>query len=54
MKNAEESVINVVEGNKELLLAKEYQGGNGRIFASVFIVYTIILWLWDYLNTKYY
>jgi hypothetical protein len=49
--NAEESVRNVEDGNKELQEAKRYQGGSGRIFATVFIVYTIFLWTWDWLNT---
>jgi hypothetical protein len=53
-KNAEESVINVEEGNKELQKAKEYQGGNGKIFAGIFIAYSVVLWIWEYMNTRYY
>jgi len=44
----------VEEGNKQLKEARDYQGGSGRIFAAVFITYTIFIWLWDYFNTKYY
>lgn len=47
-------MVNVVEGNKELQKAKEYQGGNGKIFAAIFIAMTIVLWVWDWVNTKYY
>ena len=49
--NAEESVENVKDGNKELTEAKKYQGGSARIFATVFIVYTIFIWMWDWFNT---
>jgi hypothetical protein len=44
----------VVEGNKELQKALQYQGGSGRIFAGIFITFTVILWAWDWWNTKYY
>jgi hypothetical protein len=46
-KNAEESVVNVEEGNKELIEARKHQGGNGKIFAAIFITYTVILWMWE-------
>jgi len=49
-----ESVCNVKDGNKELQEAKKHQGGSARIFTAVFITYTIVIWLWDWITTKYY
>ena len=52
--NAEESVSNVKDGNKELLEALKSSGGSTRIFTAIFVTFTIVLWLWDWFNTKYY
>ena len=53
-RNAVESVCNVKDGNKELQEAKKHQGGSARIFTAVFITYTIVIWMWDWITTKYY
>jgi len=44
----------VDEGNQELKKAHEYQKGNGHIFATIFLIYTVFLIIWDWFNTKYY
>lgn len=49
--NAEESLANVQEANEELTEAREYQKGNGNIFASIFMSLAIALWVWEYYNT---
>ncbi|CDW81069.1 UNKNOWN [Stylonychia lemnae] len=46
------SVLN--EGNQELKKAHEYQKGNGHLFAAIFIIYTLMIIIWDWFNTKYY
>jgi len=48
---AAESVVNVEEGNKELAQAIEYRKGNGDLFATIFTLLAVLLWIWEYLNT---
>jgi hypothetical protein len=43
--------MNVVEANQELKQAIVYQGGSTKWFTTLFVVLTIVLWLWEYLNT---
>ena len=51
--NAEEALANVKEANEELDKAKEYQKGNGNIFATIFFVLGCTLWIWEFFNTIY-
>jgi hypothetical protein len=44
-------VLNVGEANAELTKAKEYQGGSTVWFTTLFVALSILLWVWEYLNT---
>lgn len=48
---AEDSELNVREANAELTKAIEYQGGHTVWFTTLFVTLTILLWVWEYLNT---
>jgi len=48
---AQDSVLNVGEANAELTKAKEYQGGHTVWFTTLYVTLSILLWVWEYLNT---
>ena len=49
---ASESLENVEGANANLKQAHEYQKGNGHLFSYIFLVMTVLLWIWEWMNTK--
>jgi hypothetical protein len=51
---AEESLENVVQANVNLQEAHEYQKGGGHLYAYIFFAMAIVLWIWEWINTRHY
>ena len=50
---AQESLHNVWDTNSELKQAQEYQKGSTHYFTALFCLLTVLLWMWEYMNTLY-
>jgi hypothetical protein len=50
---ATDSLGNIEGANEELKEAQQYQKGSTGWFTAIFTALTIVLWMWEYLNSVY-